>query len=259
MILTATGLVAIENIKAGDKVISTNSETFEVAEKAVLRNFVNKTDKLVHISIDNETISSTPMHPFYVKDYGWKYADDLLVGDILISATGLPIEIKEVLFETLSNCVKVYNFEVEEFNTYHVGNSGILVHNTCRKPKNGGVENSDGTTIYTKNIDGKEISVTYNQEGYPDFSPYAETLPNGQKSVKIEYSGSRSKDFRLADKAAGFTSKNPRPAGTTWHHHEDMGTMQLVSSKIQNAAQGGFPHSGGVELWQKLTGIKYKP
>jgi len=36
LILTATGLVAIENIKAGDKVIATNPETFEVAEKTVL-------------------------------------------------------------------------------------------------------------------------------------------------------------------------------------------------------------------------------
>ena len=35
MILTASGLVAIENIKAGDKVISTDPETFETAEKTV--------------------------------------------------------------------------------------------------------------------------------------------------------------------------------------------------------------------------------
>jgi len=35
------------------------------------------------------------------------------------------------------------------------------------------------------------------------------------KSVNIEYSGSRSKDFRLADKAVGDTSQNPRPTGTT--------------------------------------------
>jgi len=32
LILTSAGLVAIENIKAGDKVIATNPETFEVGE-----------------------------------------------------------------------------------------------------------------------------------------------------------------------------------------------------------------------------------
>jgi len=36
MILTATALVVTENIKAGDKVTSTNTETGETAEKAVL-------------------------------------------------------------------------------------------------------------------------------------------------------------------------------------------------------------------------------
>lgn len=37
MILTATGLVAIENIKAGDIVISTNPDTMETAEKKLLK------------------------------------------------------------------------------------------------------------------------------------------------------------------------------------------------------------------------------
>ena len=36
MILTASGLTAIENIRAGDKVISTNADTFETAEKTVM-------------------------------------------------------------------------------------------------------------------------------------------------------------------------------------------------------------------------------
>ena len=36
MILTSTGLVAIENIRAGDIVISTNPDTMETAEKRVV-------------------------------------------------------------------------------------------------------------------------------------------------------------------------------------------------------------------------------
>ncbi len=259
MILTASGLVAIEAIKAGDKVISTNADTFEVAEKTVLETYVRETTELVHLTINGELIKTTYDHPFYVKEHGFVNAGKLYIGDKLLDSNGSTLIVEDRKVETIDEPVKVYNFQVEDFHTYHVGNNTILVYNTCIRPKNGGVENPDGTTTYTKNIDGKEVSVKYNKEGYPDFSPYAETLPNGNKSVQIKYSGSRSKDFRLADKAAGYTSKNPRPAGTTWHHHEDMSTMQLVSSKIQNAAQGGFPHSGGVEAWQKLTGIKYKP
>jgi len=49
LILTSAGLVAIENIKAGDKVIATNPETFEVAEKTVLETYVRETTELLHL------------------------------------------------------------------------------------------------------------------------------------------------------------------------------------------------------------------
>jgi len=45
MILTTTGLVAIENIKAGDKVLQ-RSRDFEVAEKTVLETYVRETTEL---------------------------------------------------------------------------------------------------------------------------------------------------------------------------------------------------------------------
>jgi len=56
MVLTAAGLVAIENIKAGDKVIATNPETFEVAEKIVLETYVRETTELLHLTINREVI-----------------------------------------------------------------------------------------------------------------------------------------------------------------------------------------------------------
>ena len=45
-------MVAIENIKAGDKVISTNHETFETAEKTVLETYIREaTNYTVEISM----------------------------------------------------------------------------------------------------------------------------------------------------------------------------------------------------------------
>jgi len=67
MVLTAAGLVAIENIKAGDKAISTNTDTFEVAEKTVLETYIRETTELVHLTINGELIKTTHEHPFYVK------------------------------------------------------------------------------------------------------------------------------------------------------------------------------------------------
>jgi len=49
--IDCAGLVAIENIKAGDKVIATNPETFEVAEKTVLETYVRETTELLHLTI----------------------------------------------------------------------------------------------------------------------------------------------------------------------------------------------------------------
>lgn len=259
LVLSAAGLVAIETVKAGDKVIAANAETFEVAEKTVLETYVRETTAVVHLTINGEVITSTLDHPIYVQDVGFVGAGDLYIGDKLLDAEGNTLLVENVKSEKLAEPVNVYNFKVDEFHTYYVGESTILVHNTCRKPTSGGVENPDGTTTYTKKIDGQDVSVVYGKEGYPDFEPHSATLPNGKKSVEIEYTGSRSKDFRRADKMAGFTKDNPRPDGYTWHHHEDMKTMQLVPSNIQNASQGGFAHSGGVEVWQNLTGLKYKP
>ncbi len=129
LILTATGLVAIENIKAGDKVISTNAETFEVAEKRVLETYIRETTELVHLAISGELIKTTYDHPFYVKDYGFVSAGELYIGDKLFDSNGNVLIVENRKVETLDEAVKVYNFQVEDFHTYHVGNYNVLVHN----------------------------------------------------------------------------------------------------------------------------------
>ena len=92
------------------------------------------------------------------------------------------------------------------------------------------VKNADGSTTY---FDKSGRTVTYNKEGYPDFSPYAEaeTKINGLK-------GTIPPDDALANKAVGLTST---PEGYTWHHVEDGKTMQLVPTDLHAT----FPHSGG--------------
>ncbi|CDG36446.1 Hedgehog/intein hint domain protein [Acetivibrio thermocellus BC1] len=129
LILTVAGLVAIENIKAGDKVIATNPETFEVAEKTVLETYVRETTELLHLTINGEVIKTTFEHPFYVKDVGFVEAKELQVGDKLLDSKGNVLVVEEKKLEITDEPVKVYNFKVDDFHTYHVGNNGILVHN----------------------------------------------------------------------------------------------------------------------------------
>ncbi len=129
MIMTATGLIAIENIKAGDKVVSTNSDTFETAEKTVLETYIRETTELVHLTINGELIKTTREHPFYVKDLGFVNADELNIGSKLIDSNGKILYVEDIKVELVENPVTVYNFQVEDFHTYHVGDSCILVHN----------------------------------------------------------------------------------------------------------------------------------
>jgi hypothetical protein len=86
------------------------------------------------------------------------------------------------------------------------------------------------------------VQVTYNKEGFPDFSPHA------TESVKIDdMQFNHTSDFRKANEKIGLTGSDP-PDGFTWHHVEDGKTMQLVPQSIHNVAEGGFPHAGGVSV-----------
>ena len=131
-ILTATGLVAIEKLAAGDKVISTNPDTLETAEKTVLETYVRQVNKLVHITINGEEIVTTDNHPFYVQGRGFIEAGSLLVGDRLISVNGEDLIVEDYCIELTDEPVSVYNFQVEDFHTYFVGENKVWVHNrTC--------------------------------------------------------------------------------------------------------------------------------
>lgn len=129
LILTAAGYVAIEKIRVGDKVVSTDPDTMEVAEKTVLETYIRETNEVVHLTINGETITSTPDHPFYVQEAGFVGAGDLYIGDKLLDAEGNTLLVEEMKFENLDEPVKVYNFQVEDSHTYHAGNDNILVHN----------------------------------------------------------------------------------------------------------------------------------
>ena len=94
----------------------------------------------------------------------------------------------------------------------------------------------------------RPIGLRFSEAGFPDFSPYAKTLPNGKKSVQITYTGSRSGDFAAANAAAGYRKT---PLGFRWHHHEDMTTMLLVPADLHNAV----PHTGGVVVYRHAFGI----
>ena len=129
LVMAVAGMVAIETIKSGDKVISTDPETFETSEKTVLETFVMENSKLIHLVINGEEIVTTESHPFYVKDKGFINAGELDVGDELLDSSGNVLLLESLEIELTSNPTTVYNFQVEDFHTYYVGENCVWVHN----------------------------------------------------------------------------------------------------------------------------------
>ena len=86
---------------------------------------------MIQVHVNGETISATPSHPFYVYKFGWTLAGSLKAGDVLVLSNGELVTVEWVQHEILESPIKVYNFEVEDFHTYFVGKSSVLVHNDC--------------------------------------------------------------------------------------------------------------------------------
>jgi hypothetical protein len=89
----------------------------------------------------------------------------------------------------------------------------------------------------------------FTKEGFPDFGPYAVTLPNGKKRVRIEMTGNYKKDFGLANAKCGWKDT---PRGYRWHHHEKAGEMLLVPKAVHEF----FRHTGGVAVYKHMMGIR---
>jgi hypothetical protein len=128
---TKTGRQAIETLKLGDLVLSQNVDTGELAYRPVLGRTVRPPSEIMNLSCGGETIRTTRGHLFWVAGTGWQMAKELQKGAVLHGAPG-SAAVRAIESSTQE---EAYNLVVAEFNTYFVGDTGLLVHdNTPRKP-----------------------------------------------------------------------------------------------------------------------------
>ena len=198
-VLTATGAVAIEKIKAGDYVWAWNEDTGDVELKEVAETYINESTELVHIGINDAEIICTNEHPFYSPVKGWTAACKLRAGDILQTVNGEYVVVEWVQHELLENPVKVYNFQVEDDHTYYVSN-GILVHNTCkpdyqklstgRSTPNNLTEQIAMESVKSNPAAGNVIIKTLNDPRIPSgFSKFSQVFNTSQGTIDIHYVG----------------------------------------------------------------------
>ncbi|MFE5321462.1 polymorphic toxin-type HINT domain-containing protein [Paenibacillus sp. NPDC056579] len=128
-VLTINGEKAIEDIEVGDKVLSKNEETGEIAYKEVIQLHGNEKDVTYKLSVGEQIIETTDNHPFWVKGKGWVLALNLRIGDELQQSNGDYLIINSIEIVKHQEKVKVFNFTVADFHTYFVSNLGIWVHN----------------------------------------------------------------------------------------------------------------------------------
>lgn len=130
---TDKGLVSIEAIKVGDRVLSQDPTTGELAYKLVLVPTVGApTTGLRRISLHDDAVRLTRSHVVWQHGQGWRMAKELAVSDRLY---GIKDELCVTELDEWPTPQQVYNLVVEDFHTYFVGSSGLMVHDiTARAP-----------------------------------------------------------------------------------------------------------------------------
>ncbi len=132
-IWTERGLVAVERIQIGDRVLSKNIETGELAYKVVLHTTVREPFPTTKFLIGDETIQATEGHHFWVSGRGWTKTRELAAEQPLHT----PIGVTRVASTESAEPTPTYNLVVADFHTYFVGKSAILSHDVLPpKPTN---------------------------------------------------------------------------------------------------------------------------
>jgi hypothetical protein len=206
-IATPEGPMAIERVRAGDRVTSIDPDTGEAKVEAVLATYRTPDREVVDVELrDRAALRVTPGHVFFSADRGWIVAGSLREGERLVDASGARVEVARVIARAERETV--YNFEVDVTHTYFAGEARVLVHNPSAQPPPSAAAQASGTTVpigtyqnngitinvtRTKNADGS-FRLSYSSpdnasyHGYADYKVGTITNANGRPVVDTELS-----------------------------------------------------------------------
>jgi hypothetical protein len=121
---TEQGLLAIEKIAVGDRVLSQDVETGELGFKPVLRTTIRPPKELWTVRFNDESLVMTGGHHLWSSGGGWVKSRDLESQALLHTVTGNT----PVWTAKKGETAQTYNLDVADFHTYFVGKTGILSH-----------------------------------------------------------------------------------------------------------------------------------
>ena len=144
LVMTKGGHKPIEDIEVGDMVWSRSEhDTDNAGWRKVIESGCTGEQEIYEIAVSSkdgartEIFRTTETHPFWSEKGGVKgeggfvAAADLPIGAPLRLHNGAPAFVMSVT--RTGKVESVFNFSVEGFHTYHVGELGVWVHNVCLK------------------------------------------------------------------------------------------------------------------------------
>ena len=134
LVWTQTGPRPIEQIVVGEMVLAQNPSTGELSYRTVLERTVRPPAPMVSVGTEGEPIVTTLGHRFWTNGKGWVMAKFLEKNATAHTLDGT-IKITGVESVPPSSSTEAYNLVIDDFHTFFVGDSRMLVHdNSCPAP-----------------------------------------------------------------------------------------------------------------------------
>ena len=129
MVSTPDGMVPIESIQIGGKVISRNEMSFADYPQVVTNTFGRIAPGYRLLQTETDTFKLTDEHPLWVQGKGWTDASNVVEDDVIAAQRGDMLVLSN---RAVASPVRVYNFTVNATPDYFVGEGGMWAHNaTC--------------------------------------------------------------------------------------------------------------------------------
>lgn len=124
-VLTEAGFMPIEQVRAGQSVLSRHDGLFSDEPRKVRQTFGRVAPHHHELVTEHDTLKVTDEHPLWLQGEGWVAVKDVQRGDVIATAQGDTAVLSN---ERIDRPLEVFNFSVEDTPSYFVG-QGVWVHN----------------------------------------------------------------------------------------------------------------------------------
>lgn len=155
LVITEEGFKEISDLQIGDLVLAYNEALDTIDIYPITAVWSHFDPIIVHLTLDNEQIETTPEHPFFIAGDKWVAAGDLWLGAQVLKSDGTYGTVRAI--EKQKRPQIMYNLTVDTAHTYFVGRQQWLVHNDCWLTPGG------------RRVDPDHLDKIYYERGFDDW------------------------------------------------------------------------------------------